>query len=180
MARAPFINFLNGGDTWSDATALERVVPHLDGALIVTGHSITGGVVSPPFAVRSDQPLPRRAWLSHQASFVHRSVFDACGGFDTRFRLCMDYEFWLRALQRFDHVFIDELLVDFEAGGVSSSDPALLARELAVANRMHLRNAGLINVRTAARQRLHRALGRLGCFDAYRRWRLRHWQRARV
>lgn len=183
MSRGRWLNFLNAGDTWVDATAMARVAPHLAvprapspshpaGAAIVTGHSVTHGVVSPPYAIPTDAPFPRRAWLSHQASFFRRDVFTVCGDYDTRFRVCMDYEFWLRALPRFPHRFISEVLVDFEAGGVSSTRKDIWRKELRLANRMHLPNASLVNLRIAARHHLHRALTSLRLFDLYRALRL--------
>jgi len=172
MARGQWLNFLNAGDTWVDDSALARAVPHFWKASIISGHSITDGVISPPYPVSNTEPFPRRAWLSHQASFFHRRVFETCGGFDTRFRVRMDYELWLRALPRFPHAFIEEELVDFEAGGVSSTQPTRFWGEELAANRMHLRHAALVNARAVTRLLLHRALHRLGWFDAYRRWRL--------
>jgi glycosyltransferase involved in cell wall biosynthesis len=172
MSRGRWLNFLNAGDTWVDRTALARAAPYLSQGAIVTAHSVTHGVVNPPCVIPADAPMPRRAWLSHQASFFRRDVFAVCGDYDTRFRICMDYEFWLRALPRFPHRFLPEVLVDFEAGGVSSTRPDLWRRKLAQANRMHLPHAGLVNLRIALRHRLHRALRSLGLFDRYRALRL--------
>lgn len=171
-ARGTWLCFLNAGDTWSDPTAIERAARHFGEAAIVTGHSITQGHISPPFPITSREPFPRRAWLSHQASFFHRGVFETCGPFDTRFRICMDYEMWLRVLPRFEHTFIPEVFVDFEGGGVSSQQPERWRAELFEANRMHLRHAALHNLRIAVRMRLHDLLRRRGWLASYTK--LRH------
>lgn len=173
LSRGAYLNFLNAGDSFVDAAVLERVAPRLDGAAILTGHTVSEGIVSPPYPVGPEEPLPRRAWLSHQASFVHRRVFDACGGFDERLRICMDYDFWLRALQRFAHVPVPEVWVDFEPGGVSARNRRLWLAELRAVNRAHLRGATLINFRLMARVHLHDVLERLALLDRYRALRLR-------
>lgn len=171
LSRGTWVNFLNAGDTFLDPTSLGQVVPYLARAPIVSAQSSTAGWLSPPVAPRNDHPLPRRAWLSHQASFVHRSVFARCGGFDTRFRICMDYEFWLRSLAVFELAFIERPVVEFAPGGISSRDQATWQAELAIANRLHLPRAGLVNLRIRLRYHLHRLLESLGIFEVYRRMR---------
>ena len=175
MARGTWINFLNAGDAFLDGGVLGRVAARLgpaQAAAIVTGYSVTAGVRSPPYPVGNDERLPRRAWISHQASFIHRRVFDACGGFDTRFRVRMDYELWLRALPRFPFDFMDEPLVSFAPGGASTRLRRAFFEEEFAANRMHLRLAFLANLRVRARERLHAALRASGLFDRYRALRL--------
>jgi glycosyltransferase involved in cell wall biosynthesis len=173
LARGQWLNFLNAGDALLDPGVLERVAARMPGADIVTGYSVTAGVRSPPYPVGNQERLPRRAWISHQASFIHRRVFDACGGFDPRFRVRMDYEFWLRALPRFSYVFMDEPLVDFAPGGASTRLRREFFDEEFAANRMHLPFAFIANLRVRARERLHEALRSTGLFDRYRALRLR-------
>lgn len=172
-ARGTWLNFLNAGDAFLHADVLARVAARATGpAAIVTGYSVTHGVQSPPYPIRNRDRLARRAWLSHQASFVHRRVFDACGTFDTRFKVRMDYEFWLRALPRFSFDFMDEPLVTFAPDGVSTrARRAFFAEEFA-ANRQHLPLPVLANLRVRVRERAHQALRTLGLFDRYRALRL--------
>jgi glycosyltransferase involved in cell wall biosynthesis len=172
LAHGAYINFLNAGDTFVDDTALERVAPRLTGAAIVTGYSRIGSGRLPPYPVGNHDRLPRRALISHQASFVHRRVFDACGEFDLRFAARMDYEFWLRALARFELEFVDEVLTDFVPGGASSDFRRFFAEECA-ANLLHLRHARLENLRVRGRRVLYLALGRAGLLEVYRAFRLR-------
>ncbi len=172
LASGQWLNFLNAGDCFVDADVLARVVPHLPEAAIVTGQTTTDGTVSPPFPATNRHRLPRRAWISHQASFIHRRVFDSCGEFDTRFGICMDYEFWLRSLTSHRLHFIESVLVDFAPGGISTRDRKRWLDELYLANRLHLPDARWVNLRIALRVRLHTVLCRLGGFAVYRR--LRH------
>ena len=175
LARGRWLNFLNAGDTYADSGVLARVAPLLreDGHAIVTGYSVTAGVRSPPYPIRNHERLARRAWLSHQGSFIHRRVFDACGGFDLRFRVRMDYELWLRALPRFSFMFVEgPPLVTFAPGGVSTRMRREFFAEEFAANRLHLRFPAVANLRVRARERLHAALRATRLFDVYRALRL--------
>lgn len=173
LARGSWLNFLNAGDAFLDAGVLERVAARMADAAIVTGYSVTGGVQSPPYQVSNHDRLARRAWISHQASFIHRRVFDVCGVFDPRFKVRMDYEFWLRALPRFPFEFMDEPLVSFAPGGVSTRARRAFFQEEFAANRMHLPSPALANLRVRLRERFHDVLRASGLFEAYRTLRLR-------
>lgn len=157
LARGEWINFLNAGDVYRAADVVERAMDARDGRPIVTGFARFGRLTIPPRPLRPSDPLTRRARLSHQASFVHRSVFERVGGFDERFRVRMDYELWLRALREHALRFVEEEWVDFEPGGVSGTDHAAYVTEERRAHRMHLRVPVLEDVRGSA----HRAALRL-------------------
>lgn len=172
MARGEWINFLNAGDAFADADSLMLVAPHLDGPGVVCGYSVMDGVRSPPYRISDDDAVPRRAWIGHQAAFTHRRVFQTCGGFDVRFRVRMDYEFWLRALPRFRLEMVDAVLAEVARGGISATHTRLFLEEECAANRLHLRHAWWINLRVRGRARMHRWLRRLGVFEHYRRMRL--------
>jgi len=175
LARGRWINFLNAGDTYADPGVLARVAPLLrdDRNAIVTGYSVTAGVRSPPYPIGNHERLARRAWLSHQGSFIHRRVFDRCGVFDLRFRVRMDYELWLRALPHFPFTFVDgPPLVRFAPGGVSTRLRREFFAEEFAANRMHLRFSAVANLRVLVRERLHAVLRATRLFDFYRALRL--------
>jgi len=174
LARGAWLNFLNAGDGFLHADVLGRVAARAtESNAIVTGYSLTNGVRSPPYRLGNHDRLARRAWISHQASFVHRRVFEACGVFDPRFKVRMDYEFWLRALTRFTFDFMDEPLVSFAPGGVSTRQRRAFFAEEFAANRMHLPRPTLANLRVRTRERLHGGLRAVGLFDTYRALRLR-------
>jgi glycosyltransferase involved in cell wall biosynthesis len=78
-----------------------------------------------PLAVRIGTPVV------HPATFVARGVYRRVGGFDTRYRVAMDYDFVLRAYlagARFVH--LDEPLVGFRGGGLSDRKPLEGFREV--------------------------------------------------
>jgi glycosyltransferase involved in cell wall biosynthesis len=62
--------------------------------------------------------------LCHQAVFVRRSMFERYGGFDERYRICADHEFFVRALHKgatLQHV--PRVIAEFELGGASGQEP---------------------------------------------------------
>lgn len=161
-ATGEWINFLNAGDTFTSPGSVARAAAHFQRAPIVTAFSAFGSARLPPAMWRNRDPLPRRALLSHQSSFVNRRVFGACGGFDSSYRVRMDYEFWLRALRRFEFVFVDEVWTRFALGGASGRDPGRHFAEELRANRQHLDRPTIANAwahARRARSRLARATG---------------------
>jgi glycosyltransferase involved in cell wall biosynthesis len=69
-----------------------------------------------------------RATLQHQSSFVTKSTYDAYGMFDTGFKYCADYDFFLRVK---DHVHFKNIYVpiaSFRTDGASDSVAAELER----------------------------------------------------
>lgn len=153
-ARGEWINFLNAGDTFISEDVVERALSLRDDHLIVTGFAVMGQehpMVLPAKPTRRRHHLARRALLAHQASFVHRSVFERVGPFDERFRMRMDYEFFLRALRVYDARFIPETWVKFDAGH-SASNHRIFTAEERLANKLHLRDALLVNAGADARR----------------------------
>jgi glycosyltransferase involved in cell wall biosynthesis len=74
--------------------------------------------------------LPQRAPSRHQSIFVRREAIIAAGGFDLRFRICADYELYLRLVEAgCTETLIAETLSDFRLGGVSSTDALATARD---------------------------------------------------
>ena len=60
----------------------------------------------------------------HPATFVARAVYASVGGFDTRCRIAMDYDFILRAhLAGTSFSYLPEPLVAYRAGGLSDRRP---------------------------------------------------------
>jgi glycosyltransferase involved in cell wall biosynthesis len=69
----------------------------------------------------SDPELLRKDMtVNHPATWIRRSVFEAHGGFDERYRRVMDYEFFLRLkLAGVRFAVIPEVLAVMEYGGLS-------------------------------------------------------------
>lgn len=59
----------------------------------------------------------------HQSSFVKRELFDKIGGFDIKYKIAADWEFFLRAYtQNATFLYVDNIISIFNAGGLSSND----------------------------------------------------------
>jgi len=80
---------------------------------------------------------PRRWWypwrlvlFNHPATFVRRRVYEERGLFDTRYRIAMDVEIFLRWLANGVKVrYLPQVLVHMQAGGVSGQQAILGYRE---------------------------------------------------
>jgi glycosyltransferase involved in cell wall biosynthesis len=169
-ARGQWINFLNAGDTFEDEHSVSCAAAHFGVPAVVTGFSRFGESRLPRHPCSNRNVLTRRAKLSHQASFVHRDIFEACGHFDTDYAVRMDYEFFLRALARFDLVFVDAILARFELGGISSQSSHFFAEELR-ANHAHVAHPRLVNGWTRLLRARAQFLGRSGLRRLWRAWR---------
>jgi glycosyltransferase involved in cell wall biosynthesis len=88
----------------------------------------------------------RKRNICHQAIFYGRALFPLLGNFDTQFRILADYEMNMRcfAEKRVRKVFIDEVISDYEGGGMSGSvrdeafyaaRPALLQKYFGIATK---------------------------------------------
>lgn len=150
-ARGHWIQFLNAGDCYLDEHGLATMAPHLRQPGIVTAFARLGDKTIPRRAPRPDDPLRRRALISHQASFTARTIFAERGGFDTGLRIRMDYEFWLRVLPHYPLTFIDRVLVECRGGGISATDRDGFHREERIANSRHLPRPGGPNLRARLR-----------------------------
>jgi glycosyltransferase involved in cell wall biosynthesis len=115
LSRGNYIQLLNAGDTFINSDVLALVNKYCRDA-IVTGYSKLEAANLPDQLLQNHDPLRKRAMLSHQASFVRRSVYDDVGLYNLHFKVRMDYEFWLRALRKYEFNFIEKTLVDFDAG----------------------------------------------------------------
>lgn len=122
LATGEWIAHLHAGDEYRPGT-LARVTdaiarhPHAD---VLCGwlekREPAGDVV-----YRCDPTrLPRDMTVNHPATFVRRATFLAHGGFETRWRRAMDYDFFLK-LERSGAAFvvIEEPLAVMEYGGLS-------------------------------------------------------------
>ena len=166
LATGRWINFMNAGDTYEGTETLETLAPYFSGQRIVTGFVRFGDTTIPNRALNNEAPLARRALIAHQASFIHRSVFDKIGHYNLDFKSRMDYEFWLRALSEFEFLFVKQIISDFAPGGNSGRYPDMFYQEEVKANRMHLMSPLTSNLIAFVR---HRCPGGASIFSYLRR-----------
>lgn len=137
LASGDWVNFLNGGDTYSNADVLATLQPRLrEGLDIVAGRArdrLAGNLIPRDLyfqARRVDQ-------VSHQATLFRHALFERHGGYSVDFKIRMDFEWMLRVADEARVEWIDDVLVDFEGGGASSIDPVRSCREELDALRRH-------------------------------------------
>ncbi|NTE05563.1 glycosyltransferase [Agrobacterium tumefaciens] len=63
--------------------------------------------------------------IAHPGSLHHRSLFDTYGDFNTKYRICSDYEFLLRPGINFVTAFLDKVTVKMAQGGASFNETKL-------------------------------------------------------
>jgi glycosyltransferase involved in cell wall biosynthesis len=109
-------------------------VVHGDATIIDSGGHQTGVWPSAEF---SPSALVQSFYRSHNhlvdpTRMVHRRVYDAVGGYDDRYPLANDFDFWLRAARRFRFRHAPgSPLVAVRRHGENTSDESARARELA-------------------------------------------------
>lgn len=138
LAEGKWINFLNAGDYFLDKNFIEKALPCFLRSHIITGYAQFGKKLIPPKPLSNALPLQQKSKISHQASLIHRDVFQTVGYFNEDFKMRMDYELWLRALRKFDFTFIPDVFVSYLPGGVTSKNSARFYAEEALANKNHL------------------------------------------
>lgn len=145
QARAPWVWFLNGGDAVHELLDIEWLNALLAGtsADLVLGGLIydADGILHLPPPLNEQWPL-LRPWIAHPASLIRRPLFSIHGGFDERFEIAMDYEWFLRVLVRGARADLLNIpLARFAPGGLSQrvDQRAKIIREHRVALRLHRR-----------------------------------------
>lgn len=81
------------------------------------------------FSAFSYRKLRLMNYIPHQAAFLERSLFAEVGGFDTTYRIAMDYHFWLRLGALYPPAILPFEVVDFLLGGASSNYGPTLSEE---------------------------------------------------
>ena len=145
LAHGEYCYFLNAGDTFCADDVLERMfspnsliasspnrLPDIlyGNEIIVDGNGqrigIARGVVNPTFVDLYN------SCMKHQASFIHRSLFDKYGMYDADMRICSDFDWFFRVIAFHDEVTLQYKDVDiayFENTGLSYHAPELCAKE---------------------------------------------------
>lgn len=122
-ASGAWVNFLNGGDAYRDASVLDRMR-----AFLMRGERIvTARAACPAIGIRipRDRSFSARdlELVAHQATFFRRDLFLQHGLYSAEYRVRMDFEWMLRLPSFTPASWVDEDIVEFEAGGVSNADP---------------------------------------------------------
>ncbi len=133
LAGGEWLLFLQADDWLAEADSLSRVLSLWDGSseLIACPIQFESGRVLVP---RCDRPYYRwfKQGVLHQGALIRKSAFLRIGEYDTRFRVAMDYDWFLRGHRNSLSVQIlsDTLAIMGEEGVSSQDDWPSLRRRL--------------------------------------------------
>jgi glycosyltransferase involved in cell wall biosynthesis len=137
VTRGRWVHVLGSDDCLHLPTVLSHFRQELEHASepIVYGDVIVRGKTGRPapdgerYAGELTLPELLKRNICQQAIFYRRELFDWIGVFEPRYQLCADWHFVLRALTRFRGRWVDAVVCDYNAGGLSSRgvDLAFLA-----------------------------------------------------
>ncbi len=128
MSRGEYSLMLNSGDCLADNDVVERILPELQGADLIQGSMYLhtkdaehldygfGGTRMTFFDVCDGDFL-------HQATFVHRNVYEQYGYYDESYRIAGDTAFFIKVVGMCNVSFrvVDIPISIFEGGGLASS-----------------------------------------------------------
>lgn len=145
LAHGEYCYFLNAGDTFCNEHVLELIFKPLTfnlspltstpdvlygNEVIVDGAGqrvgIARGVENPSFVDLYN------SCMKHQASFIHRRLFEQYGMYDADMRICADFDWFFRVIAFHDDVTLlykDIDIAYFENTGLSYHSPELCAKE---------------------------------------------------
>ena len=145
LAQGEYCYFLNAGDTFCNEHVLELIFKPLTfnlspltstpdvlygNEVIVDGAGqrvgIARGVENPSFVDLYN------SCMKHQASFIHRRLFEQYGMYDADMRICADFDWFFRVIAFHDDVTLlykDVDIAYFENTGLSYHSPELCAKE---------------------------------------------------
>lgn len=133
MSHGEYSLMLNSGDCLAENDVVERILPELQGADLIQGSMYLqtkdakhldygfGGTKMSFFDVCDGDFL-------HQATFVHRNVYEQYGYYDESYRIAGDTAFFIKVVGLCNVTFrvVDIPISIFEGGGLASSADAKL------------------------------------------------------
>jgi glycosyltransferase involved in cell wall biosynthesis len=144
LATGDLVYFLGSDDRFFGPDVIEAVATSAAGR---SADIIVGDVICSGTDVRYRESHGHiRPWnlleerICHQAAFVRRLVYERLGGFDERYRICADYEFFVRALRSGATLqYLDMVVAVFQLGGASAQAPRVWRSETRDIHRRYTR-----------------------------------------
>ena len=127
------IGILNSDD-WYEKDAVKSSIENLIkndadisyGKMIVH-HGDTEHIITPSWTV--DSPWDHMPW-PHPTVFSYKRVYESVGAFDTKYKVCADYDWLVRCYEKqYKFSYVDSVITNFSLGGISDNKAKLCADE---------------------------------------------------
>lgn len=143
LARGAYLSFIGADDTFLDPGSLGRIagLTATDADLITARnayHSAAGRLLRHWGFGWQWQRMRQSMNIAHPGMLVRRSLFERFGPFDASFRICADYEWFLRLPPDLRSVHTSDSILKVVQAGVSHTRIALVFAETFRAQRRHL------------------------------------------
>lgn len=143
LARGTYLSFIGADDTFLDAGSLERIAClTASGADLITArnayHAPDGRFLRHWGFSWQWQRMRQSMNIAHPGLLVHRRLFQRIGPFDASFRICGDYEWFLRLPADLRAVHSNDPILKVVQAGVSHTRIAAVYGETFRAQRRHL------------------------------------------
>jgi len=115
-AKGKYINLLNAGDSFSSPHTLEELASHLTAPIVTFRYKEENSGDYSRLVDEGETNIEAKALLGHQATFVHRDVYAAMGGYNGSYKIRMDFDFFLRVLPHYALKSVDMDIVRYNAG----------------------------------------------------------------
>ncbi len=144
LATGDYLMFLNADDYFQESNALAVATSYLGGGKDVYIYDTIFMKESGGYRRHSGDFGKRINFkgVCHQGTLCKKSLFEKIGMFDISFKICMDYDFFMRAYrQQATGEYISKVLSVMRDGGVSSrQDWSSLEQRFMEEKRVHLEN----------------------------------------
>ncbi|HEY4206393.1 MAG TPA: glycosyltransferase family 2 protein [Puia sp.] len=115
-AKGKYINLLNAGDSFASVHTLEELAPNLTAPIVTFRYREENSGDYSRLVDERETNMEKKALLGHQATFVHRDVYAAMGGYNGSYKIRMDLDFFLRVLPHYELKSVDLDIVRYNAG----------------------------------------------------------------
>lgn len=127
LAKGEWLNFMNGGDRFTENTALEKVFNKEHGADVLYCYMALENENKQVFPMRYPENVDKMYLLnhciSHQASFIRKELFEKYGLYKEEYKYNSDWEKWLCFMAngaKFE--LFPELIANFKNDGITFDD----------------------------------------------------------
>jgi glycosyltransferase involved in cell wall biosynthesis len=126
LSNSEYVCFLNGGDYFAENNILERIFENKTDSDIIFGDLIFSLKSGRKYTKKSPDKISQYYMMSdsipHPGTLIKRELFDEIGFYDENYKFTSDYEFFLRAIFKFNMSYshLKFPLAVFNLKGVSS------------------------------------------------------------